>query len=81
MGIRTAYKDATFGERLIQLDARGTRAINELDNLRTELPHLKTQIAADADYTQAEKDAANAEVDAVIAALMQRIKDFANGLP
>lgn len=80
MSIRTAYKDSTFGGQLIGLDARGTRAINELEALRTELPHLKSQIDADPDYTTQEKTAAKAEVDAVIVDLVGRIKAFANGL-
>ena len=80
MSIRHTYKSAEHGGKLVSLQKRGQRAINTLNDLRTELPHLKSQIDADADFTAAEKTAAKAEVDAVIANLVQQIKDFAAGL-
>lgn len=80
MSIRATYKSATYGQKLIDLERRGQRAIDELESLRTELPHLKSQIDADPDYTQEQKTNAKAEVDTAIGGLVQQIKDFANGL-
>lgn len=77
MSIRQGYKDSAYGRQLIDMDARVTRDLDDLERLRTELPHLKTQIDADPDYTTEEKDDRKAEVDAVISSAVQRIKDFA----
>lgn len=80
MSIRSTYKSATYGEKLVGLEARGQRAIDELTKLRDELPHLKTQIDADADYSLEEKAAAKSEVDTAISGLVAQIKAFAAGL-
>lgn len=80
MSIRSTYKSATYGEKLVSLEARGQRAIDELTKLRDELPHLKTQIDADADYSLEEKAAAKGEVDTAISGLVAQIKAFASGL-
>lgn len=77
MSIRTTYKDSEFGRRLIDMDRRVQRDLDDLESLRSDLPHLKTQIDADPDYTAQQKTDAKAEVDAVISSAVQRIKDFA----
>lgn len=79
MSIRATFKSATYGQKLIELEARGQRAIDELESLRTELPHMKTQIDADPDYTPEQKAAAKAEVDAVISGARDRDQGVRGG--
>lgn len=80
MSIRADYKSSKYGEELTTYEGQGQRAIDTLNTLRSRLPALKTTIGNDADLSADAKTAAVAEVDAAIAALVQQIKDFANGL-
>lgn len=80
MGIRSVSKRARYGDRLIQLESEGTRAIQGLQGLTQTLPELRQDIIDDADLDQAEETAAIAEVDATIADLVTQVKDFAGSL-
>jgi len=80
MAIKSISKQAKYGDELLTYAGQGERAINTLNQLRTSLPGLKTTIGNDGDLSADEKTAAQAEVDAVIAKLVQDIKDFAAGL-